>query len=424
MNFLKRAWKYLQQNKGKKCMVGVMFVCITLLFWGSQSMKTALNQVITKMTDSMTSEVTIYRENGGMSAYDEKSAFPYECAKEILKTERPESVIFSAEVNCFGEDVNGIIPDYELSQKNSDNFYVSEEEKKAGPLNLIGVNDIQEYVAFRYGKYEIVEGKGIGKKDHGKPYAVVSGRFLKRNRLKLGDTFTVSSCFDRTKKVTLTIVGVHSGDFEGSKSWETDCNYIFVPLESVYALNHEKVLRMQMKLSDVQNLETRIQRIEEIGRKYDVKFHVLKDNLEYLNAMNPMESMKNICDSTWKAVLLIVAAILIAINVFEVAKRKKEIGILISMGERRWKIAVQLLMEQLIPIIAGMGIGTIIWTLSCRKIGTWIMSSSDVWSGISFTYQITDGWILLQYGIGLSVLVAVCGVMNSLFFQLKKMIQE
>ena len=424
MNFVKRAWKYLQQNKAKKCMVGVMFICISLLFWGTKSMKTALNEVIDRMIAPMTAEVTVYREKGGMTSYDEEAAFPYECAEEVLGKEEPKSVTFAAEVNCFGEDVNGIIPDYELSQKDSDNFYVSEAEKKAGPLNLIGVEEMQDHAGFQHGKYEIMEGRGIEEKDQGKPYAVVSGRFLMRNRLKLGDTFTISSCFDRTKKETLKIIGVHSGDFVGTKSWESDCNYIYTPLENVYALNGRKVLRMQMELTDVKRLEKRIQRIEETGRKYDVKFHILKDNMEYLNATNPIESMKNMCDSTWTAVLLVTASILIVVNIFEVTKRKKEIGILISLGERRWKIAVQLLIEQLVTVLIGMGIGTIIWSISCEQIGTWVMGSNSIWNGSTFTYQITDGIPLLLYGVGLSLLIVTCGVMESLFIQLKKLIQE
>lgn len=60
--------------------------------------------------------------------------------------------------------------------------------------------------------------------------------------------------------------------------------------------------------------------------------------MEYLNATNPIESMKNMCDSTWTAVLLVTASILIVVNIFEVTKRKKEIGILISLGEEDGKL--------------------------------------------------------------------------------------
>lgn len=406
MNFTRRAWKYLQQNKVKKCMVGVMFLCISLLFWGTRSMKERLNEELDELTDSLTANVTIYREKGGMTSYDETATFPYKCAEEIMKTETPKSVSFVAEVNCFGEDVEGIIPDYELSQKASDSFYASEAEKKAGPFNLIGVADSGEYSVFRQGKYDIVEGRGIEEGDRGKPYAVVSGRFLMRNRLKLGDTFVVSSCFDREKKEKLTIVGVHSGDFVGTKSWESECNNIYTPLENVYALNNDKVLRMQMELTDVKNLDKRIRRMEETGEKNGVKFSILKDNMKYLNAVNPMESMKNMCDRTWEAVLLVAASILVVVNIFEIIKRKKEIGILISLGEKIGKIAIQLLMEQLVPILLGMGLGTILWV------------------GFTRTCQLGEVIFLLGYGIGVAGIVILGSLAVILLYEPRQMLQS
>lgn len=424
MNFTKRALHSVKEYKKKNIIIFIIFLLSSLLLLGAWSMKNASRHAMDKISAALPAKVTVYKVGGGMSAYDKGSSFPLKCAEEIADQNWVLEKNYITKVNVYGEGVEGIIPDYERSQKNNPNFYSSEEEKNAGPLNLVGVPETEAYPNFTYIGDEITKGRGIRKEDAGKPYAVVSFRFLERNQLKPGDTFEVSSCFDRSQKIVLEIVGVHSGNYLSSKSLYSECNTIYTPLEAALGLNEEGILRAEYTIKNAAEIEKYAKEIRSLGKTYHTDFEILKDSIDYLNAINPLRGIEKVCDGLWFSVMLVMAFILALLGLFSILERKNEIGVLVSMGETRLKVWGQLFIEQLIPVLAGIVAGMIIWRGTCIDIGKALLANEELWRGVDFAFSWTGCLMLLGLGVGITLLALCVGAVYLYHYQPREMLQD
>lgn len=424
MWFAKRAWYYLLEYRRKNSVIFLIFLFVSVLLLGAWSMKDAARKAAQNMGDSLGAVVTIYKKDGGIVSYDKESFFPLACARKMEELKGVEEAVYLTEVNVFGEDVEGIIPDYELRQKDSDNFYTSEAEKNAGALNLIGVAETDTQPRFTYMGDEVLEGRGIKPEDWAKPYAVVSQRFLTHNHLEIGDTFEVSSCFDRGRKTTLTVVGVHSGNYSGTKSWYSDCNDIYVPLKKAWEMNESGIMRAEYHIKDASHMESLIEQMKEAGEIYGIEFMILRNNLEYLNAINSLQGVQKVCDGMWTSIAVVMALILALLGFFSAIERMNEAGILISLGESRIKIWIQMFLEQIIPVLSGAAIGIGIWFFIDEMAGKWILGTAEIWEGAVFSITWESCVFLVGTCIGISMLSLGIGALVLCFYQPKEMLQE
>lgn len=87
------------------------------------------------------------------------------------------------------------------------------------------------------------------------------------------------------------------------------------------------------------------------------------DITSFENSLTPLNTLSTMAGWFLLVILIIGGIILVVLNIFNVRERKYEVGVLMAMGMKKWKVATQFICEILvvtmIAVIVGAGIGAV-----------------------------------------------------------------
>lgn len=216
--------------------------------------------------------------------------------------------------------------------------------KTPPPLALNGVRDSGLLLPFSYGSSKITAGRGITPEDAGREVAVVERRLAEKNGLKAGDTLRVRSA-DGKRTVPLTVVGIYRDATQDPSRWvpphQLPGNVLYVPVRTVQRLGPgtadlaEAVFRIGSP-EQAEQLHAEARRLLG-GGSFDFRVN----DKAYKDQVRPIQRAGAFAGLVVWLTAVAGALILGLIVMLQIRERRDELGVLLSLGEKKWKLIGQ-----------------------------------------------------------------------------------
>ncbi|MEA0563455.1 ABC transporter permease [Lysinibacillus irui] len=378
MNFMKRAFLSIKARKGKSLLLmGIFFIVISLVLAGF-TVQNASNKATDNARKKLGASVTL-----GIDPQNSINAFNKEVKEEdankLIDSKYVKKYNYKSEIAAvadgfkpmgwsddFKDGVPGMpppAPGVEMPNIDVESTMESELSK-----------------SFETGESKIVEGKSITNDLIGKNVALIEKRLAEKNNLKIGDKIKIKSKKDKENAVELELIGIYSTKEKANQFMNIPIldpvNKLYVPyntfdkfedvtfgtFEAVYYLDdplHVNAFKEEAKQSSI-NFD---------GLILDAKDRV------YKQMIGPIKNIASTSQTIVYIVSIAGAIILGLIIMLSIKERRKEMGILLSIGERKWKLIGQLLVEVLFIAIIAFGLSLTTGSKVSQVIGDNLLSS-------------------------------------------------
>lgn len=489
MNHLKRAWLSVTRRKGKTLILLVVVFILGNIIAGAFSVSQASKRVETNIKTKLGADASLgldweLVEEAANEAHNNGLEFDYNFDQVDLKT--LEEVAKLPQVKQFDYLMSGYVASSTVKNtfNPEDMGIMPRSSEPAGEQNAFfsieGVNK-SEFVTLAKKEIEIISGSTFSAEQLNSTtgYVLVSEKFASVNGKAVGDTFEVFLSIDTfndnyeilsTEKVPfeLTITGIFKPlafEEQEDKDKEKDKdqqmymenmydNLFYSSTKFVYELNTElftKEMAVQPFYEDItleQRLAQSLSHTYVLNSPEDIDsfksdasvylpkyFSVSVSSDAYDTIAAPIQSLNKL--STITLVVAIGASVMILslVIVLFLRDRKHELGIYLSLGDKRNKVVSQILMEVMMIALLGFTLSIFTGNLIAKSLSSTLVNQEkfDNNNGImqmygsygqgnvnpsdlidAYSVELNLTYILGFYAIGLSV-VALSAVVPTVY---------
>lgn len=229
-----------------------------------------------------------------------------------------------------------------------------------GDVTLQGVAFTDSTTEFMDSTSQMVEGEHLTEDDIGTNVAIIEQTLAEDNELAIGDTITITNPQDDTITVELEIKGIYSTTSTGSDqamdfTAMIPYNKIYVPYTAAATLkgpDYEGTIDSAIYyMDDPADIESFVnQAKDESSIDFDTFLLNANDDL-YQQMVGPIENVASFSNNIVYLVSIAGAIILGLIVMMSIRERKYEMGVLLALGEKRWKLAGQFIVEILLVAV-------------------------------------------------------------------------
>jgi len=396
-----RVWYSIFYKRKENCIkilvFGVLFYLIIVI---GASCISSRNQVI-ELENSVANVVTIFKAPlGELSAYDNFSE------DEIEKITNDSAV---EKVNITSIDTANFVKIEPIMEEGTMEFWESYQFTLPEGCTLFGVNDSESSVMFAGAGLVLTKGKDITEKEDGKKSALISEELARKNHLTIGSKITVclpettlesikeayGEDFDKyysAQILELTVRGIFSFPDWQSKSkapYEYQGNYVFVPQGTLTAYAKEQGINLYLPkqvsvyLKDLSQVDEYIARIKEKlgnqtltqhGETVEYKYKWDKDWIDIV--IRPMNEIGKMTQVVTIIIAVSTYIIMLLVTAFVIKGRKREFGILMSLGEAKRKIIAQVILEEMLLILAALCLALLLGFATKNYVGSIMVGQS------------------------------------------------
>ncbi len=253
-----------------------------------------------------------------------------------------------------------------------------------GDFTIIGYSADNAMTAFTEGTSKITDGQ-VFSQNSSEAECIISEELAEYNSLSVGDSIVISNPNDEDETYTLKITGIYSNSQSGVQqggnmgfSTSSDpANQILMSYTALKAITDKSesvattstndmgieqssALRANTEgtyvFEDAESYEKFEQQARALGLSEDYTVSS-RDLSAYEQSLTPLETLSKIAGYFLIVILVIGAIILIVLNIFSVRERKYEIGVLMAMGMKKGKVALQFISEIMIVTLMAAIIG-------------------------------------------------------------------
>lgn len=245
--------------------------------------------------------------------------------------------------------------------------------KTGGELTLKSFTSVETARDNDLGRYTVVEGKHLSYSGSAPKGALISKTLAEKNKLKVGDEFTIASPADASKTTTLTVRGIyeyvdataptgHGSDAKLSK--DNRDNAIYIAYATMYDLGwgNEKAsdwskpnLSYVFEFSSMSDYEKFASKVaSKIDKKYELSSPTIT---AYEKKTAPLTALDARMGVGVVAVPAVGGVLLLALVLLAVVHRREELGFALASGMTRGRMAWQFMLETFLPIVLGFAIG-------------------------------------------------------------------
>lgn len=269
--------------------------------------------------------------------------------------------------------------------------------------------------SFQSGKYKLIDGRHITPDD--KHVCLLSKELADYNKLSVGDKVKMYS-LDSDAISEFEIVGIFDGTEGASGNALTvdeipaNCGYIdCATLFEMFGDELDGYQQLTIYVEDpvrVQNVYDRISALPELKGK-TLKLSI--DTDEYDVVSTPLESLQKLVDTTIVIIAVVSASVLTLLLTIWIRGRKKEIGILLSIGKSKVNIILQFFAETFVVAVVAF-VASIPFSFSvAAKAGEFLVSRVTTGTA-NLNVQIDAAYFPSLYLIGI-LLIAVSVIASS-----------
>lgn len=247
-------------------------------------------------------------------------------------------------------------------------------------FTIEGVRKTALQESFKNGKSKIIEGKPITEQMKDQNVALMEKRLAELNNLKVGDKVKVQSG-DKKETLEIEIIGIYETN---EQAMGQQAPPIMDPANKLYMPHSTmKKLEVDQGINNVQvvyflNDPQYIDAFKKEAKKSDIDFNHFKldahDSL-YKQMIGPIENISSTSQIIIYIVSIAGAIILGLIIMLSIKGRRKEMGILLSIGEKKWKLMAQFVVEVVCIAILAFGLSLTTGAKVSQYIGDNLLSS-------------------------------------------------
>ena len=245
-----------------------------------------------------------------------------------------------------------------------------------------GVRKNVLHESFKNGKSKIVDGKPITEKMKDQNVIVMEQRLAEQNNLKVGDKVKIQTG-DKKQTHEFELIGIYKTEEQAPSLGMGNippmlepANKLYMPHSTVKKLDTDQAAgnKVVYDLNDPQYINA----FKKEANQFDIDLNYFKldahDKL-YKQMVGPIENIASISQMIVYIVSLAGVVILGLITILFIKERRKELGILLSIGEKKWKLVGQLVVEVLCVGILAFGLSLTTGEKVSQTIGNTLLSS-------------------------------------------------
>ncbi|MBD3107380.1 ABC transporter permease [Bacillus sp. AGMB 02131] len=383
MNFIKRAFLSVKARKGKTLLQLFIFSAICVLVLSGLSIQTAADKAADLARQQLGGDVTLQvdmtkareqMKEQMESGERERPSFTstpitVENAEELTSYEHIKGYNFYSTTTALASDFEPIesstTVDFVAGNNNGPDMPGGMSQ---GDVSIEGVSYTDSVSDFMDSVASLVDGRHITIDDLDSNVAIIEQTLAEDNELAVGDTITITNPSDKDTSLTLEIVGIYETTSTGSNQGMNftalnPYNKIYVPYTAASTLKGEDyagtIDSAIYYLEDAQYVDSFIKEAEE-NSSIDFNTFALSANTQlYDQMMEPIENVASFSENVVYLVSIAGAIILGLIVMMGIRERKYEMGVLLALGEKKWKLIGQFVVEILLVAILAIGIASI-----------------------------------------------------------------
>ncbi|WP_432681197.1 ABC transporter permease [Bacillus velezensis] len=406
MNFIKRAFWSMKEKKGKTFLQLVVFSVICIFVLSGLTIQSAAKKSSELARQQLGGSVTLQADRQKQMAQQQKDGekrtfestpISVSDAKKLTSLQHVKNYNFLTTVSANAESFDAIKSSGESASSGTGRFQGGGRQMISADISIEGVLSTALLDDFTGGSSKITDGRAITKTDADAKVAVINETLADQNKLKVGGSITVSSAADDSVKTKLKIVGIYkttsSGDDQAQHfSFLNPDNKIYTPYTAAAALKgsdyKNKISSAVYYMDDAKYIDSFVAAAKKTS--IDDKTYTLTTNDQvYQQMAGPIENVASFSKNVVYLVSIAGAVILGLIVMMSIRERKYEMGVLMAIGEKRWKLIGQFLTEILVVAVIAIGIASVTGSLVANQLGNQLLSQQV--SSADDSKQ-TSGW--------------------------------
>ncbi|MCY9258101.1 ABC transporter permease [Bacillus spizizenii] len=395
MNFIKRAFWNMKAKKGKTLLQLFVFTVICVFVLSGLTIQSAAQKSSELARQELGGSVTLQvdrqkqmekQQDSGEKRSFESTPIKVSDANKLAALDHVKSYnyITSASANAGNFDA------IESSSSSSSDSSSSSNTKngQGGPqriqadLSIEGVTSTALVDEFSDGDSKITDGRAITKSDVGKNVTVINETLAVENDVSVGDSITIESATDEDTTVKLKVVGIYkttsSGDDQAQNfSFLNPYNKLYTPYTATEALKGDDykntIDSAVYYMDDAKNMDAFVKAAKKTSIDFNTYTLNTNDQL-YQQMVGPIENVASFSKNVVYLVSVAGAVILGLIVMMSIRERKYEMGVLMAIGEKRWKLIGQFLTEILIVAVIAIDLASVTGNLVANQLGNQLLS--------------------------------------------------
>ena len=252
-----------------------------------------------------------------------------------------------------------------------------------GDVTLTGVSNLEQTSSFKNNNISMVEGDTITEETTSN-VAVIEEALASENDLSVGDTITVGSTSDENTTYDLKIIGIYASneDFTEQAMMNTAAspyNNIYTNLETISTVkgsDYENAVDSAVfYLNDPTNVDEFIADAKENSSIDFDTFTLDANDAAYEQMLGPIENISSFSKIAVYVIAIAGGLILTLIIMLSIRDRNQEIGILLSLGEKKPKIIAQFAVEILLILVLSLGASSLLGNPTSNIVANQLLSS-------------------------------------------------
>ena len=409
MNFLKRSFHSLVYHKKNTISIFFVFLILSTLILSGLSLNSACEQSLTEIRKNIGARIILTNSYKVNLETDGRNATTLNRVEEMANFAEIKEISYNLVLNGYAIDFEPLLTEEQEGLQGFGNIYLS------------GETDSAKSEDFYFGEAQLLSGKHIEKTD--KKSALIHISLAEKNQLTVGDTITVKSRVN-DKEETLEIVGLfttkNSGEFSQELALDEPENKIYLDAETAFELTGNTMISQAIfELDDPAAADTVVKQARELPTNTVSENSIVYtiDDEEYRSVSGSLASMLNTSTIMVAASIIMGTIILTLLVILAMKSRDFEIGILLSIGEIKWRIILQMILEILVPVMLSITTALIISDFISQQLAGLM--------GLEIGRVYVEGiHIMLTYlfGLVLTLFASVFSIYKVIFYQPKKIL--
>lgn len=400
MNFIKRALLSMKNKKGRTFLLCAVFSAILIFVLAGLTIQSAALTATENAKKSVGATVTLSanreaamkkNQEGDTAEKPDPASFsltPVSLvdAQKIASLDNVKTYSFLSSSSAGAGD--GITPISNESESQSTTASTASDNQGgtqtdgqpqeggqmgAGPMSnmkqsdfqVSGVMNLSMSSDFSDGTAEIISGEAITESDKETNNVVIEQTLAEANELAVGDTFKVTDPEDDTKTYDLTIKGIYktteNGDSMGMMfNFLNPANTLYTSYTFANTLKgddaKDTIDSASYTLNDPKQMDTFVEAAEKLIDTE--KFSLQTNDQAYQQMLQPLNNVASFAKNIVILVAIAGVIILTLIVMMTIRERRYEIGVLLSLGESRFKVILQFFSEIIICMFVALVIAT------------------------------------------------------------------
>lgn len=391
MNFIKRALLSVLARRGKSLLQIIVFTVICVLVISGLAIQTAAIKSADMARQSLGGNVTLQidtekmmskMQKGGGMVRIKKEPIPLKDVKKLTGYDHVKGYnIYSAttgvasnfspiEVESGGEETTA-----------TTNPMIVNKLGTMGDISLQGVLFSDSVQEFLDEDSSLVEGRHLTENDLDANVAIIEKTLAEENGLKVGDKINLTSPQTEEER-EFEIVGIYkttasADDLALPVSALNPYNKIYVPYPTANELKGadfaETADSAVFFMDDPANIASFISFAK---KESSIDFETFKldaNDSVYKQMVGPIKNVASFSKNVVYLVTVAGAVILGLIVMMSIRERKFEMGVLLSLGEKRWKLVGQFIVEILIVAVLALAISSVSGNAVAGQVGNQLL---------------------------------------------------